>query len=74
MVIITYDNKLYSDIKILNAIKNCGFSNKNNLLLKVLGLSILVIYMFFLGNNTLIDTSNSYIILNHNIFIQKESR
>lgn len=69
MVIVTYDNELCSDIEILNAIKNCGFSNKNNLLLKVLGLSILVISMFFLGNNPLIGTSTSYILNETSFFM-----
>ena len=59
MVIVTYDNKLCNDIEIINDIKNCAFSNKNNLLLKVLGLSILIISMFFLGNNPLAGSTAS---------------
>lgn len=62
MVIITFDNELCDDNQIKNAIKSCGFSSSNNMLIKVLILSIIVISMFFLGNNPL--TGNKSSLLN----------
>ncbi|MEG0856272.1 MAG: sulfite exporter TauE/SafE family protein [Terrisporobacter sp.] len=59
MVIVTYEKDLCSDIEIKDKIKTSGFSNNNNLLIKVIVLSILVISMFFLGNNPLTGTSTS---------------
>lgn len=69
MVIVTYDNKLCNDIEIINSIKNCGFSNKNNLLVKVLGLSILIISIFFLGNNPLTGSTTSSTINETSFFM-----
>lgn len=60
MVIVTYENELCNDDKIKLAIKNSGFSSNNNMLIKVLGLSIVVISMFFLGNNPLTGSSDSF--------------
>ena len=60
MVIVTYDDELCDDNKIKNAIKNSGFSSSNNLLIKVLCLSIIVISMFFLGNNPLTGNQTSF--------------
>lgn len=60
MVIITYENDLCDDDKIKLAIKNSGFSSNNNMLVKVLGLSIVVISMFFLGNNPLTGSNESF--------------
>ena len=48
MVIVTYDDDFCDDNKIKNAIKNSGFSSSNNMLIKVLSLSIIIISMFFL--------------------------
>lgn len=60
MVIVTYDDEFCDDNKIKNAIKNCGFSSSNNMIIKVLSLSIIVISMFFLGNNPLIGRQTSF--------------
>lgn len=60
MVIVTYENGLCSDDKIKLAIKNSGFSSSNNMLIKVLGLSIIIISMFFLGNNPLTGSNTSF--------------
>lgn len=60
MVIVTYDDYLCDDNKIKNAIKNSGFSSSNNVLIKVLSLSIIVISMFFLGNNPLTGKETSF--------------
>ena len=60
MVIVTYENELCNDDKIKLAIKNSGFSSSNNMLIKVLSLSIVVISMFFLGNNPLIGSNTSF--------------
>lgn len=70
MVIVTYENEICNDDKIKTAIKNSGFSYTNNMLIKIIILSILVISMFFLGNNPLTglnasfdNTQTSYIVL-----------
>ena len=60
MVIVTYDDEICDDNKIKIAIKNCGFSSSNNLMIKVLCLSIIVISMFFLGNNPLTGKQTSF--------------
>lgn len=60
MVIVTYENGLCNDDKIKLAIKNSGFSSSNNMLIKVLGLSIIIISMFFLGNNPLTGSNTSF--------------
>ncbi|MBN9646732.1 sulfite exporter TauE/SafE family protein [Terrisporobacter glycolicus] len=60
MVIVTYENALCNDDKIKLAIKNSGFSSSNNMLIKVLALSIVIISMFFLGNNPLTGSSASF--------------
>ena len=60
MVIVTYDDEFCDDNKIKNAIKNCGFSSSNNMIIKVLSLSIIVISMFFLGNNPLTGKQTSF--------------
>ena len=60
MVIVTYDDEICDDNKIKTAIKNCGFSSSNNLMIKVLCLSIIVISMFFLGNNPLTGRQTSF--------------
>ena len=60
MVIVTYDDEFCDDKKIKNAIKNCGFSSSNNMIIKVLSLSIIVISMFFLGNNPLTGRQTSF--------------
>ena len=60
MVIVTYDDEFCDDKKIKNAIKNCGFSSSNNMIIKVLSLSIIVISMFFLGNNPLTGKQTSF--------------
>lgn len=60
MVIVTYESELCNDDKIELAIKNSGFSSSNNMLIKVLALSIVVISMFFLGNNPLIGSNTSF--------------
>ncbi len=60
MVIVTYDNDLCDDDKIKDAIKKSGFSSSNNMLIKVLILSIIVISMFFLGNNPLTGKETSF--------------
>lgn len=60
MVIVTYENNLCSDDKIWLAIKNSGFSPRSNILVKVLGLSIIIISMFFLGNNPLTGSSEYF--------------
>lgn len=60
MVIVTYESELCNDDKIKLAIKNSGFSSSNNMLIKVLGLSIVVISMFFLGNNPLTGSNSSF--------------
>lgn len=60
MVIVTYDDEICDDNKIKIAIKNCGFSSSNNLMIKVLCLSIIVISMFFLGNNPLTGRQTSF--------------
>ncbi|MDZ4910498.1 heavy metal transport/detoxification protein, partial [Clostridium perfringens] len=60
MVIVTYENELCNDDNIKLAIKNSGFSSSNNMLIKVLSLSIVVISMFFLGNNPLIGSNTSF--------------
>lgn len=60
MVIVTYENELCNDDKIKLAIKNSGFSSSNNMLIKVLGLSIIIISMFFLGNNPLTGSNTSF--------------
>lgn len=58
MVIVTFQSDICIDEKIKNAIESAGFSNTNNLLVKIIALSILVISMFFLGNNPLINNIN----------------
>lgn len=60
MVIVTYENELCNDDKIKLAIKNSGFSSSNNMLIKVLTLSIVIISMFFLGNNPLTGSNTSF--------------
>lgn len=60
MVIVTYDDEICDDNKIKIAIKNCGFSSSNNMIIKVLSLSIIVISMFFLGNNPLTGKQTSF--------------
>lgn len=60
MVIVTYDDDFCDDNKIKNAIKNSGFSSSNNMLIKVLSLSIIIISMFFLGNNPLTGKQVSF--------------
>ena len=62
MVIVTYDDDFCDDNKIKNAIKNSGFSSSNNMLIKVLSLSIIIISMFFLGNNPLTGKQVSFCI------------
>lgn len=59
MVIVTYENEICDDNKIKLAIKSSGFSSSNNMLIKVLGLSIIVVSMFFLGNNPLTGLNTS---------------
>ena len=70
MVIVTYENELCNDTKIKLSIQNSGFSSSNNMAIKVLALSIIVISIFFLGNNPLtgsnissISVESSFIIL-----------
>lgn len=60
MVIVTYDSSFCDDNKIKNAIKNSGFSCSNNMLIKVVSLSIIVISMFFLGNNPITGSNTSF--------------
>ena len=60
MVIVTYDDEVCDDNKIKTTIKNCGFSSSNNLLIKVFCLSVIVISMFFLGNNPLTGRQTSF--------------
>ncbi|WP_455538580.1 urease accessory protein UreH domain-containing protein [Terrisporobacter sp.] len=60
MVIVTFDDELCGDNKIKNAIENSGFSSTSNILIKVLILSIIVISMFFLGNNPLTGDITSF--------------
>lgn len=59
MVIVTYEDELCNDNKIKLAIRSSGFSSNNNMLIKVLALSIVIVSMFFLGNNPLIGGSSS---------------
>ena len=61
MVIVTYENELCNDNNIKSAIKKSGFSFSNNMIIKVLALSILVISMFFLGNNPLTGEVTSFV-------------
>lgn len=60
MVIVTYKNDLCNDDEIKLAIKNSGFSTSSNMLIKVLGLSIVIISMFFLGNNPFTGSRDSF--------------
>lgn len=60
MVIVTYENELCNEGKIKLAIKNSGFSSNNNMLIKVLALSTIVVSMFFLGNNPLTGLNTSF--------------
>ena len=53
-------NQYKQEIARLNAIKNSGFSSSNNMLIKVLSLSIIIISMFFLGNNPLTGKQVSF--------------
>ncbi len=59
IVIVTYENELCNDDKIKNAIINSGFSLSNNMIVKVLSLSILVVSIFFLENNPLTGSNIS---------------
>lgn len=65
MVIVTYEDELCDENRIKNAIKNAGFSCSNNMFIKIISLSILIISMFFLGNNPLVGNVSSEI--NNNI-------
>lgn len=60
MIIVTYENELCDDDRIKLSIKNSGFSSSNNMLIKVIGLSIVVVSMFFLGNNPLTGSNTPF--------------
>lgn len=61
MVIITFDNTKCIDEDIKKAIINSRFSNSNNLLIKIIALSIIIISIFFLGNNPFINDTPYFI-------------